>query len=46
MLQHTEINLLTMLSTHSHGTPIERKLVRQGGTELHSGMVHGVYPFL
>ena len=37
---------LTMLSTHFHGTTIARKLVRQSGTELHSGMVHGVYPFL
>lgn len=37
---------LTMLSTHSHGTAIAREPVRQGGTELHSGMVHGVYSFL
>ena len=37
---------LTMLTTYSHGTAIAREPVRQGGTELHSGMVHGVYSFL
>lgn len=37
---------LTMLTTYSHGTTIAREPVRQGGTELHSGMVHGVYSFL
>lgn len=37
---------LTMLTTYSDRTAIAREPVRQGGTELHSGMVHGVYFFL
>ena len=37
---------LTMLSTYSHRTTIAREPMRQSGTKLHSGMVHGVYSFL